>query len=46
MSLAIGATLGPHEILSALGAGGPPSLAHYARELRRDRAVARHTVTS
>lgn len=28
MSLLSGTRLGPHEILSPLGAGGPPSLAH------------------
>jgi hypothetical protein len=46
MSLAIGARLGPYEILSALGAGGSASARLESCELRRDRAVAQPKVTS
>ena len=46
MSLTTGTRLGPYEILSALGAGGPPSLAHDLCELRRRLAVAQREVTS
>jgi serine/threonine protein kinase len=41
MALAGGTLLGPYEIASALGAGGPPSFAYAStRELRRSHAVA------
>lgn len=35
MTLAAGSRLGPYEVLSPLGAGGPPSLAFASRQSRR-----------
>jgi hypothetical protein len=46
MSINTGSRLGTYEILSALGAGGPPALAHERCELRRGLAVAQREVTS
>src|SRR6476660_4522379 len=45
MALAVGTRLGPYEILSVIGAGGPPPLACLSRELWRDRAAAQHRRT-
>ena len=42
MALVPGTRLGPYEIISAIGAGGPPALAteNHRRELRRGLAEA------
>ena len=46
MALAGGTRLGPYEIASAFGAGGPPSFAYAStRELRRGHAVAQEART-
>jgi len=43
MSLTSGTRLGPYEILSAVGAGGPPPLRLNRPELRRGLAVAQRS---
>jgi hypothetical protein len=40
MSIAAGSRIGPYEVVAVLGAGGPPSLAERACELRRGLAEA------